>query len=117
MITFTGLSEARAYFSRLKEGAEAAQRLRVLVGSPLKYARYVHEGTKRMKGRPFLTNALRGAEPRIKQRFAAAIERGPDAVLRAGLESGYDVQRGAQRDAPVKTGSLRRSLHTVAARR
>jgi hypothetical protein len=115
--TFKGLDEARDYFSRLQSGADAARRMVVMVGSPLRYARFVEFGTRRMRGRFYLTKAVRAVEPRIKQRFAGALEKGPDAVFQAGMESGYDVQRSAQQNAPVKTGSLRRSIHVVAAKR
>lgn len=116
-VTYKDVNDARGYFARLKGGAEALRRMVILVGSPLRYARFVHEGTRRMRGRPFLANAVRAAEPAIRQRFASAIDKGPEAVFRAGLESGYDVQRRAQQETPVRTGSLRRSIHTVAARR
>jgi hypothetical protein len=111
-----GLEEAKAYFAALASGAEAARRALVLVGSPLRYARYQEFGTKRLAGRLYLTRAAReltGAEEAI----AGALDKGPSAVLDAFLRLGYRVQRAAQGYAPVKTGSLRRSIHTVAARR
>lgn len=111
-----GLEAAKAYFATFQRGAAAARRALVLVGSPLRYARYQEFGTKRMAGRLYLTRAAReltGAEGAI----AAALDKGPSAVLDAFLRLGYRVQRAAQGYAPVKTGNLRRSIHTVAARR
>lgn len=116
-VTFDGLPEARAYFAKLKDGATAVGRLSVLVGSPVRYARYQELGTRYLRGRFYLTNALRAVQPRIKPAITAAVEKGPQAVYDAGLRLGYEVQRAAQATAPVRTGNLRRSIHTVAGAR
>lgn len=42
------------------------------VGTDVFYARFVHEGTRRMRGRPFLRNALEQSREKIRGFFAAA---------------------------------------------
>ena len=112
-----GLDEAQAYFGTLRSGAAALGKLSVLVGSGVHYARYQELGTRHFPGRYFLTNALAHVRPRIAPKLLAAVEHGPRAVLDAGLALGYQVQREAQAAAPVRTGTLRRSIHTVVAGR
>lgn len=46
----------------------------VHVGNSLNYARYVHEGTRKMAGRPYLTNALVPDERREKLAKVAEAE-------------------------------------------
>ena len=109
-----GDKEVQAFLKKLQEGARAAEDTTVLVGSGLHYARYQEFGTRRgLRGRHYLTNALRRVESRIGPELAAALPQGPAAVNAALLRLAYEVQAEAQRTAPVKTGSLRRSLHTV----
>ena len=112
-VSATGIREARASLTKLAQGTAAAGGASVLVGSGLRYSRYVHEGTRRMRGRPFLADALRRVEPRIASEIARALEQGPAAVDAALLKLGYEVEALAKAAAPVRTGTLRRSLHTV----
>ena len=42
--------------------------------NPVKYAIYVHEGTRFMKGRPFYDDAIKKESPRIDRIFDKALE-------------------------------------------
>ncbi|HLB57764.1 MAG TPA: HK97-gp10 family putative phage morphogenesis protein [Gammaproteobacteria bacterium] len=46
------------------------------------YAIFVHEGTKRMKGRPFMTNALDTSKEKITKIFGDEIENSLKKVLK-----------------------------------
>lgn len=116
-ITITGIKKAQEYVSTLKSGAEAAGKAVVLVGTAVRYGRYVEQGTRRMKAQPYLVPALRAVEGRIGPEVAEALPKGPSAVLSTLLRLGYQVEAGAKRRVPVRTGHLRRSLHTTAGRR
>ncbi len=113
-IRLLGIKEAQAAVTRYKDGAAAAGKMAVLVGNRVRYAPYVHFGTRRMRGRPYLANALRAVAPRIRTEITVALPKGPRAVLDAALRLGHAVQRAAQAEAPVRTGNLRRDIHTVA---
>lgn len=122
-VELLGIREALAYFDDAKRGAAALGRARVLVGSPLYYARVVETGEdtkrklRRKKGGVFyLRDAFNAVAPQIGPAIAAAIERGEGAVLRAMLRLGYQIEAGAKQRVPVRTGRLRRSLHTIAGR-
>jgi len=45
------------------------------VSANTRYAIYVHEGTRRMSGRPFMTNAVKKLIPKIKRLFEDAIKK------------------------------------------
>ena len=46
------------------------------------YAYYVHEGTRYMKGRPFLIQGMKGSEPEIQQYFRDAVQNVLDDIGR-----------------------------------
>lgn len=116
---------------------------RAIVGTNLKYAKAVHDGSPPhiirakkakalfwpgarhpvrsvrhpgTKAQPFLADALtaqRGAiVALLTTRVAQIIDGGGGDFRQALLAAGYLVQRDAQGRAPVRTGTLRRSLHT-----
>lgn len=135
IVQFEGIKEARAYVERLRDGAEAAGQLVVLVGSNLPYAYGIHEGrhrggrlARRAGGVPYLTLGLDRVRDEIAPTIARAIPQGPSAVLGAFARVGNDVARGAVESltstvyaGPTRgwsrTGQLRRSIHTVIGRR
>jgi hypothetical protein len=69
-----------------------------------------------MAGRPFLANAATSQLPRVAQIIgegvARIIEQGGGSLTPDFLAAGLLVQAEAQRNTPVKTGTLRRSEHT-----
>jgi len=139
-VTVKGANEIAIRF----EGAAGKlANARAIVGTNLKYARMVHDGTRPhvitarkakalfwpgarhpvrsvrhpgTKARPFLTDALtaqRGAiVALLTTRVAQILDGGGGDFRQALLAAGYLVQRDAQGRAPVRTGTLRRSLHT-----
>jgi hypothetical protein len=92
------------------------------VGSPLKYARPIETGLRR--GRMWrragparmLGRALEEELPNIRRDVTRALERG-QSVRDVLLSAGYKIQRRAQTYTPVRTGTLRRSIHTLESRR
>jgi len=90
----------------------------VVVGTNVNYARYVHDGTSRMVGRPYLTNALTSQRARVvsmlEARVVELLKGSGGSIKPALLAAGLVVQAEAQRNTPVRTGNLRRSLHTEA---
>lgn len=48
----------------------------VVVGTDVPYAVYVHEGTYKLKGRPFITDALAAAKPEINRIAREAMRKG-----------------------------------------
>ena len=57
--------------------------LRGEVGPTAMYAPYVHDGTSRMKGRPFLLQAVQGDEQKIQGYFEDAVQGVLDTIARA----------------------------------
>jgi len=55
------------------EGIFKIEKTRAMVGTNIKYAVYVHEGTRYMIGRPFLETGLKKSESKIKGFFKDAI--------------------------------------------
>lgn len=93
-------------------------RIQATVGTNVHYGVYVHMGHRRYKGNPFLTNALEKNLPNITPLLTSAAEQvangAPENVLISAFQNaGYKVQADAQRMVNVKTGNLRRSIHTV----
>lgn len=48
----------------------------VEVGTDVPYAIYVHEGTRKLKGRPFITDGLAAAKPEINRIAREAMKKG-----------------------------------------
>lgn len=48
----------------------------VVVGTDVPYAMYVHDGTYKLKGRPFITDCLAAAKPEINRIAREAMRRG-----------------------------------------
>lgn len=114
-----GLEEAVKYLQNQQARAQAFQRVRVFVGSNLKYAYGIefgqHRGgrlARRAGGAFMLTNAINAIRPEVDDIFRAVGTSGFDfgtALWRLGMR----VQTIAMSKTPVVTGSLRRSMHTV----
>jgi hypothetical protein len=121
-VVVIGLDRVTGYFSGLATSLKTAGRTIVLVGSPLKYTRPIETGMRngRMWRRAgparMLGRALDEELPRIRRDVTEAIRDGKP-IRPVLLAAGYRVQRGAQGHTPVRTGSLRRSMHTIEARR
>jgi hypothetical protein len=85
------------------------------VGTDLYYARYVHDGTRYMRARPFLDQAATSETPRVLAILGEGvrdlIEGGGGSLAPALLASGQAVLTRAQANTPVKTGRLRASEH------
>lgn len=122
-VQIEGVERVSAYLKEIREGAETAGHETILVGSPLRYAFGIETGrhrggrlARRAGGAYYLRDAFRAVQPRIRPALVAALPKGAQAVLQAMRKLGYDVEREAKERVPVRTGTLRRSLHTVVAR-
>jgi hypothetical protein len=117
--TLTGIKEALKYLADQESRARSFNRVRVLVGSNLVYAYGIEFGkhrngrlARRAGGAFMLTNALKAVRPEIADIFSRMGTSGFDfamALYRLGLR----LQTIAMGNTPVRTGSLRRSMHTV----
>ncbi|HXI17662.1 MAG TPA: HK97-gp10 family putative phage morphogenesis protein [Chloroflexota bacterium] len=116
-ITITGVKEAQATLTRLREGAEAAGRTTLRVGPTAKYASYVEQGTRRMRARPFLAPALATVEDSLRGRLIAALPKGAQSTAAAMLGVATTLKSAAQKRAPVRTGNLRGSMYVASGRR
>lgn len=45
-------------------------------GAGTRYAKYVHDGTRKLKGRPFVTDGLTEATPEIERTIVTALRKG-----------------------------------------
>lgn len=123
-VSIDGAETVRAYLQSLREGLGRAGDETIMVGSNLVYAFGIETGrhrggrlARRAGGAFYLRDAFNSIKGRLEPEIAAALPRGQDAVLRAMLKLGYDVEREAKNLVPVRTGALRRSIHTVVGRR
>jgi hypothetical protein len=125
-VTVTGMD---AVIQRLNSLASAAERIagaRAVVGTNVNYARFIEEGselrhgvmvTRRAGPAHMLSGALETEGPAIEAALESAVKDvlgggGADSLVQALNRAGLQVQATAQRNTPVKTGNLRRSLHT-----
>lgn len=119
-VSILGLEEAEALLERLGSGVEAAGRTKVRVGTDVVYAWGQHFGryrsgrlARRDGGTFFLTDPFEQTiQSAIRPTLAAAMPQGATAVRNALLSLGMRLQSLAKPLAPVKTGNLRRSIHT-----
>lgn len=105
-----GLPVAQGQLSLYHESATTVGRWRAAVGASAPYARFVHEGTRRMAGRPFLAQALAAERPGVEQRIIRATPKGAGAMTAALTDSERALAAAARRLAPVRTGRLRASI-------
>jgi hypothetical protein len=118
-VVIRGVDEAMLRLGLVADGAMAASRTRVLVGTDLPYAYgietgYRHSGrlARRAGGLYYLTGAADALRPSITPRLAGVLQDGPAAVAGELLAIGMDVAGQAQeRETAVVSGSLRRSIH------
>lgn len=60
----TGRLRASITHAITELGADGGE---VIIGTNVEYATYVHEGTKKMAGNPFLRNAVNGKKPKYER--------------------------------------------------
>lgn len=112
-ITITGVDSFQQRVARYRDAATAASRSAVVVGTNVRYAIYQHEGTRFMTGTFYLARGLAAVRPEITPAVAKALPKGGGAVRDALLKLGYKVEAAAKPFVRVRTGNLRRSLHTA----
>lgn len=119
-VELIGAREAQRYLKLLADGSKAAGNKVVLVGTNLVYGYGIETGrhrggglARRAGGVFYLSGALAQVRPRIRKALTAALPGGPGAVLAAAKRLGFDVERIAKERVVVRTGTLRRSLHTT----
>jgi hypothetical protein len=118
-VTFVthGLEVIQSLLERMARAAQSAGNARAVVGTNVKYARFIEEGTKFMRARPYLQPALDQEQGAINQRIGNAVMQvangaNESTLIDALYASGLSVQAGAERIVAVRTGNLRRSLYT-----
>lgn len=90
-------------------GGDAAWR----VGTPVKYAVYVHEGTERMPGRPYFTDAIDSTIRRHGDQLAAQAD-SVDEFLEAFMYVLQgEIKRKIREYDAVDTGRLHDSIEVV----
>lgn len=114
-----GLDKAVAYFKKLAEEANRVGKIRILVGSNLKYAYGIeygrHKGgrlARRAGGAFMLKQGFDSVQDTLRADIARAIETN-GSVYDAMFKNALRAEAVAKANTPVKTGSLRRSFHTV----
>lgn len=106
-VQLEGLDVAEAFFKNLASGIRAAAETVVLVGSNVEYA------PPQEARRGYLSGALEAVRGDIVPDVARALPLGGQAVRGALARIATEAASEAQRRAPVRTGNLRRSIHTV----
>lgn len=111
--------EAQEFLARLQRNLAELNGTKVLVGSNQPYAYGIHEGftrsgrrARKAGGSFYIKKGIQAAESEIRNDIVHAIRTGADlgdALYKGGLRA----QRYAQDIVPVKSGNLRRSIHTV----
>ena len=61
----------KAQVRRTSQNAYATE-----AGSDVPYAIYVHDGTRRLKGRPFITDGILAAQPELKEILSDELKQG-----------------------------------------
>lgn len=118
-IKVTGVDTAQARLRTMQQGAARLGRTRILVGSNLKYAYGIEKGRHRggrlaraAGGAFMLQKGLDSIKESLPRDIAQAIDTG-DSVYDAVYRNALRAENVAKSFTPVKTGSLRRSFHTV----
>jgi hypothetical protein len=111
-IEIVGLPVAQGQLRLYHEASAVVGRWRAAVGASAPYARFVHEGTRRMAGRPFLAQALAAEKGPTAQRIIRATPKGAGAMSTALTDSERALAAAARRLAPVRTGRLRASVYS-----
>lgn len=118
-VKVTGVDTAQARLKILREGAARLGRTRILVGSSLKYAYGIETGrhrggrlARKAGGAYMLKKGLAAIHGTLPRDIASAVETG-GSVYDAVFKNALRAQNVAMANTPVRTGSLRRSFHTV----
>lgn len=119
ILKVTGIEQAQAYLKVMEEGARRLGGTRILVGSDLKYAYGIEHGRHRggslaraAGGAMMLHQGLESVRDSLPRDIVKAIETG-GSVYDAVFKNALRAENVTKQQTPVKTGSLRRSFHTV----
>jgi hypothetical protein len=118
-IKIVGVEPAVSTLRLFKEGAERLGGLRILVGSNLKYAYGIEYGrhrggrlARRAGGAYMLQKGFDSVVSTLKQDISQALATN-GSVYDAVFKNALRAETVTKENTPVKTGSLRRSFHTV----
>lgn len=81
-----------------------------VVGTNVEYAIYVHEGTSRMEGRPYLTDAIDKVVSQKGDQLAAQAENADELVQNIALALEGETKFSIKEYGAVKSGHLMRSI-------
>lgn len=84
-----------------------------VVGSNVEYSIYVHEGTSRMEGRPFLADAVDEVIRQVGDKLADDADDAEDLVRRIALELEGETKQKITEYGAVDTGTLRSSVAAI----
>lgn len=85
----------------------------MVVGTPAEYAIFVHEGTSRMEGRPFLKDAIEEVVAEKGDEMAEKASSGDELVLMIGLELAGTTRDKITEYGAVDTTYMRDSTDAV----
>ena len=119
-VKLEGLDKASNRLAQLREAFRSFGGKTVLVGSNLVYAYGIEFGktrsgrlARRVGGAFMLRNALNEIRPQVDDVLRSALSGNVPDLGSALYKLGLRLQTIAQGQTPVRTGSLRRSMHTV----
>lgn len=85
----------------------------LIVGTPAEYAIFVHEGTSRMEGRPFLKDAVEEVARKRGDEMVKRANSGDELVLMVALEMEAETKRKITDYGAVDTGNMRAGVAAV----
>lgn len=74
--THTAIRQTSQLLGSIDHAVEASGKNTVDVGSPEEYAAFVHEGTRYLRGRPFITDACMDGKQQLADAFASEYKKG-----------------------------------------
>lgn len=103
----TGLHEVQRALSDLTEQIESTDVW--IIGSPVQYSIHVELGTQNMAAQPYLRRAVEDVMQNEADRIAREASSTDDLVAKLA----HAIEAQARQNAPVDTGTLRRSIEAV----
>lgn len=111
LLTLAGYSAAINGLEELMEGWSTD--VTWVVGTPAEYAIFVHEGTSRMEGRPFLADAIDEVVRQSGDRLAARADSGDELVAMLATELEGETKDKITEYGAVDTGNMRAGVAAV----
>lgn len=111
LIKLQGYNTAISGLNQLYDQWTTSEKL--IVGTPVEYAIFVHEGTSKMEGRPFMKDAVEEVAKNKGDAMAEKASTGDELLLMIGLEVEAETKQKITDYDAIDSGDMRGGVAVI----